>query len=67
MIVKPQLLQGLSYLEKLVGKKLFNDLCKDYLVKPMGKVSMVPVSDSRQEINSIEIANRDFSTINEEE
>lgn len=67
MIMKPKELKGLSSLERLVGKKLFSELCADYLVKPMGKVSMVPVSDSRQEINSIEIANRDFSTINEEE
>lgn len=66
MIMKPKELKGLSSLERLVGKKLFGELCADYLVKPMGKMSMVPVSDSRQEMNSIEIAKSDFLTINEE-
>ena len=50
--LKPQELLGISYLEKNVGKKLFNSLCEDYIVKPAGKPTLVPESDKRPALDS---------------
>ena len=65
-IMKPAKLQGISYLEALVGKKLFAEMCKDYLIKPMGKVTLVPESDKRPAITKLAIAQSDFAEIEEE-
>ena len=43
---KPELL-GITKLEANVGKKLFNELCKDYIVKPNGRPTVVPITDKR--------------------
>lgn len=43
---KPKLL-GITKLEKNVGKKLFNELCADYIVKPTGRPTVVPETDKR--------------------
>lgn len=48
-IEKPKLL-GITSLEKNIGKKLFNDLCGDYIVKPAGKPVLVPEEDKRPAI-----------------
>lgn len=48
---KPKLL-GITALEKNVGKKLFNELCKDFIVKPNGQPTLVPSTDKRAEINA---------------
>lgn len=48
---KPKLL-GLTTLEKNIGKKLFNDLCGNYVIKPNGSPVVVPESDKRPELNS---------------
>jgi len=45
--LKPQELLGITYLEKNIGKKLFNAHCGDYVIKPTGKLSLVPNSDKR--------------------
>ena len=45
--LKPRELLGITALEKNVGKKLFNDLCENYIVKPMGKPTLVPETDKR--------------------
>ena len=45
--LKPQELLGISYLEKNIGKKVFEALCGDYVIKPTGKLSLVPNSDKR--------------------
>lgn len=50
--LKPRELLGISYLEKNVGKKLFEHLCDDCIIKPAGKPTLVPVSDKRAELNS---------------
>lgn len=60
-IMKPREMLGISKLEALVGKKLFADLCKDYLIKPQGKLTLAPESDRRPEVNTIELAAADFS------
>ena len=53
-MVKPTELRSLTELEKLVGKKTFAALCGEYIVKPQGKPTLVPVSDKRPEINTAE-------------
>lgn len=41
----------LAEIEKLVGKKKFNDLLSAYIVKPIGKPTLVDESDSRPPYN----------------
>ena len=65
-IMKPQEMQGLTNLEKLVGKKLFESLCKDYLIKPVGKLTLATEDDRRPAVNSLEIAKSDFTLINDD-
>lgn len=48
-IEQPKLL-GITTLEKNIGKKLFNDLCGNYIVKPAGKPVLVPEEDKRPAI-----------------
>lgn len=50
--LKPVELLGISYLEKNVGKKLFNSLCEQYIIKPQGKPTLVPESDRRVAIDA---------------
>ncbi|WP_248623910.1 DUF2800 domain-containing protein [Eremococcus coleocola] len=52
----------LTRLEKLVGKKKFTDSFGDLVVKPTGKPTLVPESDSRQEIQRIE-ATEEFTQL----
>ena len=59
-IMKPREMLGISKLEALVGKKLFADLCADYLIKPPGKLTFAPESDRRPEVNSLAIAQGEF-------
>ena len=60
LIYKPQELLSITELEKLVGKKQFASLCAQWVSKPQGKPALVPESDKRQAINTIE---EDFATI----
>ena len=48
-----QTLIGITDMEKLMGKKKFRELLSDYVVKPKGKLTLVPVSDKREEIITI--------------
>ena len=59
-ITKPRELLGISKLEALVGKKLFAELFEDYLIKPQGRLTLVPDTDRRPAINTLGIAQRDF-------
>jgi hypothetical protein len=65
-IMKPRTTQGISTLERIVGKKLFGELCGDYIIKPMGKLTMAPVSDRRPEVSTLAIAQCDFNSVEEE-
>lgn len=49
--LKPSELLGITSLEKNIGKKLFNSLCEQYIVKPVGKPTLVPESDKRTAID----------------
>lgn len=62
-LMKPPEMLGISKLESLVGKKLFAELCKDYIIKPQGKLTLAPESDKRPEVNTIELAKADFSLV----
>jgi hypothetical protein len=46
---KPKTLAGL---EKVIGKKQFGELLSDYIVKPMGKPTLVDESDKREPYNA---------------
>jgi len=59
-IYKPQKLKGITDLTKLLGKKQFNLILGDMLVKPAPKPTLVPLSDKREELNSVESAIKDF-------
>lgn len=53
ILKKPELL-GITDMEKLLGKKQFNTLLQDYIIKPPGKPTLVVQSDKRPELNSVE-------------
>jgi hypothetical protein len=56
-------LKGITALEKSLGKKRFNELVADLIVKPAGKPSLVPEDDKRPEYNSLAAAQADFTNI----
>ena len=57
-------LLGITAMEKTLGKKIFNALLGDLVVKPAGAPTLAPESDKRKECNSATI---DFADIKEEE
>ena len=59
-IYKPQELQSITAIEKLIGKKKFAELLEDLVEKPEGKPALVPETDKRPELNSVEAAAEEF-------
>ena len=61
--LKPTELLGITTLEKNIGKKLFNELCEEYIVKPQGKPTLVPESDKRVaiDVKSLGLNGNEFS------
>lgn len=53
-IYKPKTLQGISTLEKLVGKKKFAKIADGLISKPPGKPTLVTIDDKRPELDSAE-------------
>lgn len=53
-IYKPVALEGLTNLEKVVGKKKFTELASGFISKPAGKPALVPETDKRVAIDSVE-------------
>jgi len=45
------------------GKKRFEDLAADFIIKPEGKPALVPVSDKRPALNSLDSAIGDFEGV----
>ena len=59
-IFKPKELKGITEMTKLLGSKTFDDLLKDYIIKPPGKPVLVPESDKRPELNTVEQMRGEF-------
>ncbi|MGT2755400.1 DUF2800 domain-containing protein [Streptococcus ovis] len=59
-IYKPKELLAMGALEKLIGKSLFTELLAEVIDKPQGKPVLVPTSDKRPALNSLEQAIKDF-------
>lgn len=59
-IYKPQELKGITDMTKLLGKKKFETILADLIIKPQGKPTLVPMSDPRSELISIDSAKDDF-------
>jgi hypothetical protein len=60
LIYKPQELQGLTNMEKLIGKKKLNELVGNYIIKPQGKPTLAPIEDKRPEF-VVAAAQNDFA------
>lgn len=58
--VAPRKVLGITAMEKTIGKKQFNNLLADLVVKPAGKPALVPETDKRPELNSTASAQADF-------
>ena len=67
--LKPQELLGITALEKNVGKKLFNDLCGQFVVKPVGKPVLVPETDKRValDVKQLRLTGEEFEVIETDE
>lgn len=53
-------IKGITLLEKMVGKKEFNELCGDYIMKPKGKPTLAYAEDPREVYSS---ADMDFENL----
>ncbi len=53
-------IKGIGDIEKLLGKVKFRDVLSDLVMKPPGKPNLVPESDKRPEMKSINQAKNDF-------
>ena len=53
-------LYSITAMEKIVGKKKLTEILGDLIIKPAGKPVLVPESDKREEISSVESARADF-------
>ncbi len=53
-IYKPKALEGITNLEKIVGKKNFADISAGLIGKPPGKPVLVTIDDKRAELDSVE-------------
>lgn len=53
-------LKGITDMTSLLGKKRFDQLLGEFIIKPHGAPTLVSVEDKREEINSVQKANKDF-------
>lgn len=61
-IYKRQLI-GFGEMETLIGKKHFNTYVGDFIIKPPGSPTLVPLTDKRPAIGNTEAAQSDFEGI----
>lgn len=59
----PRKLKTVSVLEKYLGKKEFEKLLGEFVVKPQGKPTLVPITDNRPAFGSSESAAKDFENV----
>lgn len=61
--LKPQELQGLTTLEKNIGKSLFEKLCGDYIIKPAGRPIVVLETDRREalDVRQLKLSGEEFA------
>lgn len=59
-IFQPRKINGITAMEKLLGKAAFSEVLGELIVKPPGKPALVPVMDKRPELSSAESAADDF-------
>lgn len=60
LIYKRELL-GITAMEKAIGKKTFTEVLNELLIKPPGKPALAPLSDKREELNSLADVQKDFA------
>ena len=61
-LYKQQLI-SLTEFEKMMGKKKFNELLGDYVVKPPGKLALVPDSDPRPPVDLNSTPDQEFAVL----
>lgn len=59
-IFKPRELEGITNLQKVLGKKGVTEYLESYIDKPEGKPTLVPESDKRPAINTVETMMNEF-------
>ena len=59
-IFKPRELEGITNLQKVLGKKGVSEYLEAYIDKPEGKPTLVPDSDKRPAINTVETMANEF-------
>ena len=59
-IFKPRELEGITNLQKVLGKKGVSEYLEAYIDKPEGKPTLVPDSDKRPAINTAEAMAKEF-------
>lgn len=62
-IYEPQELLGITAMEKLIGKKQFEALLTEFIVKPTGKPTLVEESDTRPALSSMASIESDFAEL----
>ena len=55
-------LLGITQMARQLGKKHFQELLGDYIIKPMGKPVLVPDTDTRPVYNTVEASFKDYDT-----
>ena len=60
-IYKPKEIMGITDMTKALGKKTFDELLSGLIVKPAGKPVLVPESDKRPELNTLEKMKEEFA------
>ncbi len=66
-VIYTKKLLGITAMEKEITKKVFAENLNDLIIKPDGKPTLVPASDKRPELNSMDAAKADFQTVETDE